>query len=128
MDCEGSRFNVESIDGPCKWADRANELLGESMSAAYPGPRLAPATFLRLALCRDSGLSGLAVKGELKEGFLECCKPLMTDVWRWCRLDKRLCRLESTAILEGAVSPSGMVGCADAALDDDAAGCDVPGP
>lgn len=72
---EDPRFKVESIDGPCKCEARAKGALGESKSIAMvgPGPLLAAArTFLALALCKDSGLSGLLARGELKLGFLEC--------------------------------------------------------
>lgn len=97
------------------------------MSRVCPGP-LRIAAFLRLALCSASGLNGLAVRGELKLGFLECCRPFITDVWRWCLFEVRRCRPVSSAIDEVAASSSGITGCAEGALEDEPIACDKFGP
>lgn len=100
---EEPRFRVESIDGPCRWAARAKGAWGESKSIAGPGPLLAAAmAFLEAALCKDSGLKGLLVSGELKLGFLECCRPLMTEVWRLWRFEIFRCKPVSIAAGVGA--------------------------
>lgn len=103
---------------------------------AEAGPRLAAAiatAFLMFALCKDSGLSGLVVRGELKLGFRECCRPLMTEVWRWCRFEVLLCKPVSraigfvavdaeagagTAVAVAGGSVVGMVGWAEAVLEE----------
>jgi len=78
-DCEESRFRVESIEGPCIWEESGKEAAGESMSIRCAGARRVGA-FLAFALCNDSGLSGPAASVVLKLGFLECCRPLITEV------------------------------------------------
>lgn len=100
-------------------------MFGDSISTAYVAPRRG-AAFLGFALCGASGLSGVAVSGELKLGLRECCNPLMTEVWRWCRLDTRLCRPVSITMDEAGFSLSGMIGRADGPLEDEPVAWDVP--
>lgn len=94
------------------------------MSSASPGPRR-PVAFLRFALCKDSGLKGLVVRGELKLGLRECCRPFMTEVCLWCRFEARRCKPVSMAIVAAFESPSGIVGCAEGVLEEGAFACEV---